>query len=154
MKQRALWTLPVAFLTVLTPTLVPTGPARAEESVCLPPTIPPFSALQPVAVRTALFSQRGRAGNVHPIRIQQVRYVDQESREYVFSWYRTSAPPPTPADTTRASQSILLGVDDDPDGPTPAWYDSGAATASGYVLPEPQQACVWQRFHRGGEIQS
>jgi hypothetical protein len=154
MKQLAPWILLVALATVATWTLIFTGPARAEEAVCLPPTIPPFSALQPVAFRVALFSQQGPTGNVFPIKIQQVRYVDRESREYVFSWYRTGGPTPTPPDVNQDPQPILLGVDDDPDGPTPAWYDSGAATPSGHVRPEPQQACVWMRFRRGGDLQS
>jgi hypothetical protein len=152
MNQLAPWTLLVALATIRIWMLLPAAPAYAQEAVCLPPTVPPFSALQPVAYRIALFSQQGPTGNLHPIRIRQVRYVDPESREYVFSWYST--PAASPADTGRESQPILLGVDDDPDGPTPAWYDSGAATPNGYVRSEPQQACVWLRFRRGGELQS
>jgi hypothetical protein len=156
MKPLALWPLLlVTFVTVPIWTLLTGGPAGAEEGICLPPSIPPISALQPVATRTALFSQEGQSGRVAPIRIQQVRYVDRESREYVFSWYRIPITPAEASDSTKESaQPILLGVDDDPDGPTPAWYDSGAATSSGHVRAVPQQACVWQRFHRSGELQS
>jgi hypothetical protein len=151
MKSLALWTLLAALTTVLIWAFVPIDPARAGESVCLPPTIPPISALQPLAFRTAVFSQQGATGHVHPIRIQQVRYVDQESREYVFSWFPLL---PGRSEGTATAQPILLGVDDDPDGPTPAWYDAGAATPTGHVRAEPQQACIWQRFRRGGEVQS
>lgn len=155
MKTLGLWTSLLALATVSLCTVDGAYRAALAGTVCLPPSIPSLSALQPVGHRTAMFSQQGSAGHVRPIRIQQVKYVDVEAHEYVFSWYvPPSLTPDAPASFESAQSAILLGVDDDPDGPTPAWYDSGAATPTGYVRAEPQQACVWQRFRFSGDLQS
>jgi len=112
------------------------GPASgahiAPDGVCLPPGMPELATLRPVLIRP-LDVRVGTSG--------RTRKVDQElmsdrttGHRFLLSWL-----PETP-------KTILVAVDDDPDGPTMAWVDAGAGNPEDGTLREaPTQACNWER---------